>query len=202
MDFVAVVDQVIALLRQRGRVAYRTLQRQFQLDDDALHDLTEELLAQVARATPGYFAPVADAPGFAEALYRLVRELRGAGYDLADLEPLLAGTTDAPEKSSALAELLAAFEARRAHFYGPDDALAVADPSRLDGLALLVYGVLEMPHALERLVLGIAERQPVDVYLPEVAGAVQAPVAALRARLTAAGAADRRSGQRRSVPPP
>ena len=34
MDFVAVVDQVIALLRQRGRVTYRTLQRQFQLDDD------------------------------------------------------------------------------------------------------------------------------------------------------------------------
>ena len=26
MDFVAVVDQVIALLRQRGRVTYRTLQ--------------------------------------------------------------------------------------------------------------------------------------------------------------------------------
>ena len=35
MDFVAVVDQVIALLRQRGRVAYRTLKRQFQLDDEA-----------------------------------------------------------------------------------------------------------------------------------------------------------------------
>jgi class 3 adenylate cyclase/tetratricopeptide (TPR) repeat protein len=44
MDFVAVLDQVIALLRQRGRVTYRTLQRQFQLDDDTLHDLTEELL--------------------------------------------------------------------------------------------------------------------------------------------------------------
>ena len=44
MDFVAVLDQVLALLRQRGRMTYRTLQRQFQLDDDALHDLTEELL--------------------------------------------------------------------------------------------------------------------------------------------------------------
>src|SRR5215813_1587667 len=44
MDFVAIVDQVITLLRQRGRMTYRTLQRQFQLDDDALHDLTEELL--------------------------------------------------------------------------------------------------------------------------------------------------------------
>src|SRR5499426_4884124 len=44
MDFVAVVDQVIALLRQRGRMTYSTLKRQFQLDDDALHDLTDELL--------------------------------------------------------------------------------------------------------------------------------------------------------------
>ena len=32
MDFVAVVDQAIALLRQRGRLTYRTLQRQFTVD--------------------------------------------------------------------------------------------------------------------------------------------------------------------------
>ena len=44
MDFVAVVDQVIALLRQRGRVAYRTLKRQFQLDDEAIEDLKMELI--------------------------------------------------------------------------------------------------------------------------------------------------------------
>ena len=39
MDFVAVLDQVIALLRQRGRITYRTLQRQSQLDEVALEDL-------------------------------------------------------------------------------------------------------------------------------------------------------------------
>ena len=44
MDFVAVMDQVIALLRQRGRVTYRTLKRQFQLDDEVLEDLKEELI--------------------------------------------------------------------------------------------------------------------------------------------------------------
>jgi hypothetical protein len=44
VDFVAVVDQVIVLLRQRGRVAYRTLQRQFQLDDEAIEDLKIELI--------------------------------------------------------------------------------------------------------------------------------------------------------------
>jgi class 3 adenylate cyclase len=43
MDFVAVVDQVVALLRQRGRVTYRPLQRQFQLDADTLADLLAEV---------------------------------------------------------------------------------------------------------------------------------------------------------------
>src|SRR5436309_11576003 len=38
------MDQVIALLRQRGRLTYRTLQRQFQLDDAALDDLKDELI--------------------------------------------------------------------------------------------------------------------------------------------------------------
>jgi hypothetical protein len=55
VDFVAVVDQAIALLRQRGRVAYRTLQRQFQLDDETLEDLTDDLIyaKQLAAAEDG-----------------------------------------------------------------------------------------------------------------------------------------------------
>ena len=44
MDFVAVLDQVIALLRQRGRVTYRTLKIQFTLDDAQLAALKDELL--------------------------------------------------------------------------------------------------------------------------------------------------------------
>src|SRR4030095_14867536 len=44
MDFVTVVDQAIALLRQRGRLTYRTLQLQFQLDDAHLEALKDELL--------------------------------------------------------------------------------------------------------------------------------------------------------------
>src|SRR5260370_22994402 len=44
MDFVAVLDQVIALLHQRGRVTYRTLQLQFTLDDAQLAALKDELL--------------------------------------------------------------------------------------------------------------------------------------------------------------
>src|SRR5262245_41975153 len=44
MDFVAVVEQTIALLRQRGRVTYRTLQIQFTLNDEQLAALKDELL--------------------------------------------------------------------------------------------------------------------------------------------------------------
>ena len=44
MDFYAILDQVVELLRSRQRVTYRTLKRQFDLDDTALEDLKEELL--------------------------------------------------------------------------------------------------------------------------------------------------------------
>jgi hypothetical protein len=44
VDFVAVVDQAIALLHQRGRLTYRTLQLQFQLDAAYLEALKDELI--------------------------------------------------------------------------------------------------------------------------------------------------------------
>jgi class 3 adenylate cyclase len=44
MTFEALLDRAIALLQRRGRVTYRTLKRQFQLDDDVLEDLKEELI--------------------------------------------------------------------------------------------------------------------------------------------------------------
>ncbi|POW84340.1 hypothetical protein C3461_24330, partial [Serratia marcescens] len=44
MDFYAVVDQAFDLLRSRGRVSYRALRRQFDLGDDDLDALKEELL--------------------------------------------------------------------------------------------------------------------------------------------------------------
>ena len=51
MDFVTVVDQAIALLRQRGRLTYRTLQLQFQLDDVHLEALKDELIKGQRLAT-------------------------------------------------------------------------------------------------------------------------------------------------------
>jgi class 3 adenylate cyclase len=44
MDFFEILDQVIDLLRRRGRVTYRALQLQFRLDDNSLAVLKEELI--------------------------------------------------------------------------------------------------------------------------------------------------------------
>jgi class 3 adenylate cyclase/tetratricopeptide (TPR) repeat protein len=44
MTFEDILDQAIAMLERRGRLTYRTLQRQFQLDDATLEDLKDELI--------------------------------------------------------------------------------------------------------------------------------------------------------------
>jgi len=44
MDFYEVLDQVIDLLKQRGRASYRALKVQFNLDDESLEALKEELV--------------------------------------------------------------------------------------------------------------------------------------------------------------
>src|SRR5215475_9887782 len=55
MDFYDILDQVIALLQQRGRVSYRALKVQFHLDDEALEALKDELIEvhQLARDQDG-----------------------------------------------------------------------------------------------------------------------------------------------------
>ena len=44
MGFYDVLDQVLDLLRHRGRVTYRALKREFHLDDDFIEDLKEEII--------------------------------------------------------------------------------------------------------------------------------------------------------------
>src|SRR5262252_9286681 len=44
MDFYAVLDEIRTLLQRRGRVTYRALKVQFQLDDEHLEALKEELI--------------------------------------------------------------------------------------------------------------------------------------------------------------
>ncbi len=43
MTFEEIVDQAIDMVRRRGRVTYRMLKRQFELDDETLDDLVYEL---------------------------------------------------------------------------------------------------------------------------------------------------------------
>src|SRR5215813_14304655 len=44
MGFYEILDQVVDLLRRRGRVTYRALKREFQVDDAFLEDLKDELI--------------------------------------------------------------------------------------------------------------------------------------------------------------
>jgi class 3 adenylate cyclase len=44
MTFEEILDQALAMLPRRGRLSYRTLQRQFALDEDTLNDLKDALL--------------------------------------------------------------------------------------------------------------------------------------------------------------
>jgi hypothetical protein len=44
MTFEEIVDQALAILQRRGRLAYRTIKRQFQLDDETLEDLKTEII--------------------------------------------------------------------------------------------------------------------------------------------------------------
>jgi predicted ATPase/class 3 adenylate cyclase len=69
MNFEEILDQALAMLQRRRRVAYRTLQVQFNLDDNALEALKDELLyaQQVAQDEDGrvlVWTGSADLPSF------------------------------------------------------------------------------------------------------------------------------------------
>jgi hypothetical protein len=71
MTFEELLDQAIALLQRRGRVTYRTLKLQFNLDDEHLEALKEELLYSQSQVRdedgrglvwPGDTSPTATSP--------------------------------------------------------------------------------------------------------------------------------------------
>ena len=57
MSFIEVVDQVIELLRDRERISYRVLKREFDLNDEDIEDLKEEIIGakRVAADEAGRF---------------------------------------------------------------------------------------------------------------------------------------------------
>lgn len=56
MDFYEVVKQAAKLLQHQGKLTYRTLRRQFDLDDDALEDLKGELLPKFCSKIGGFYS--------------------------------------------------------------------------------------------------------------------------------------------------
>jgi hypothetical protein len=55
MKFYEIVEQALTLLQRQGRVSYRALKRELDLDDDVLEDLKAEIIdaKQVARDENG-----------------------------------------------------------------------------------------------------------------------------------------------------
>ena len=98
MDFYEVLDQIIALLRQRGRVSYHALKRQFDVDDAYLEDLKVELIEvqELARDHDGkmlvWFGEAVRTPEStaASATPELVSPTVHAGPPIAHTPPYLA----------------------------------------------------------------------------------------------------------------
>lgn len=124
----------------------------------------------------------------ADALHRTIREVRQAGIGPDELRAGLDGTCEVPAKAEALAAIYERFLAARADFYGPDDCLLAADVDPPPWAALHVVGPTDPPAALERLLLDIAGRIGVSVYLPEYGTEADEATAAFRDRLAATGA--------------
>ena len=101
MTFEEILDQAMAMLQRHGRVAYRTLKRQFTLDDTALEDLKEAILFAhpqvVDEAGRGLIwsapsavhpAPVAPPPAIPQPLDAERRHSRCCSADLVGSTPL------------------------------------------------------------------------------------------------------------------
>ncbi|HUT79383.1 MAG TPA: PD-(D/E)XK nuclease family protein, partial [Polyangia bacterium] len=146
------------------------------------------LLRQIAADQPGYFEPVGQAPGFADALHRLVRELRAAGLEPEEFSASLADACEVPEKAEALAAIYERFLELRSEFFGPDDALLAAEFENPPWTELHAVGLTNPPVALRAALAGLAEHIPVTAYLPTTD--TEADVATLEFRdwLTSVGA--------------
>jgi class 3 adenylate cyclase/predicted ATPase len=80
MDFYEVLDQVVDLLKQRERVTYRAIKRQFNIDDEFIEDLKAELITaqRLALDEQGEVLVWAGEAGTSPALQEDVHPLPGA----------------------------------------------------------------------------------------------------------------------------
>ena len=108
MDFYEVLDQIRGLLQTRGRVTYRALKVQFQLDDDHLEALKDELIEaeQVAADENGKLlvwtgnldaAPETASPSLQQASYPAAQDDKPMDVEAPSPEP---STPDAERRVS------------------------------------------------------------------------------------------------------
>ena len=149
------------------------------------------LLRQIAATHEGYFEPVRETAGIADALFHLFGELRGAGYDGETFRHAVGDACETPEKADALATLFDDWLSRRSGFYGAADALlSTAAPESPPWTSLTVHGLWEASPALRACLARLAERIPVTLLLPETGTDADEATADLRAWALATGAAE------------
>jgi RecB family exonuclease len=146
------------------------------------------LLRQIGGEHDGYFEPVRDTPGFGDALHRLTRELRGAGYGSDTFGAAIENTCDAKGKAEALNSIFVDFLKRRSALYGPDDCLLAAKVGDLPWERLAIFGVWNPPAALLEVLASVAERIPVGTFLPATGTSADTAVADFAGWLDARGA--------------
>lgn len=171
------------------RLAEHRMRREGRRPLSALAD--RALVHEVARGADGYFAPVSAAPGFAEVLGRLFRELRAAGLEAADFAAGAAGE----RKREDLAGLYAAYLQARSEVYDGQDCLqALRAEDALDA-AVIVHGIWQMPLTLRQALERLSERVEVTVVLPRQDPETDAAHGALREWLERCRAAEERCAE-------
>ncbi len=109
MTFEEILDQAVAMLQRRGRIAYSALKRQFDLDDAYLEDLKDALLyahPQVVTGLSEVFllaGRLADASGLAKRAFALSQDRKERGVQAHVLRLLgdIAMHRDPPEVDQA-----------------------------------------------------------------------------------------------------
>jgi ATP-dependent helicase/DNAse subunit B len=156
----------------------------------------ERMIAEeTAERARGYFEPVAHTAGFAQALDRLLGELRQAALDSETFASAIAGLESESgndQKLAALADLFAQAAQRRSGFHGRDDLIRMADAARFRDAELLVYGVWRVSTLQQQLLKQLMERVTLSFYLPDGAADASDAHAALRVWLVSCGATEER----------
>jgi ATP-dependent helicase/DNAse subunit B len=165
----------------------------------------ERIIAEeTAERARGYFEPVAHAAGFAQALERLLRDLRSAGLSPATLaaaiDELDAVHTGSTGKLTALAALFAESEQRRNGFHGRNDLIRMADAERFRSSELLVYGIWNFTTIQQQMLKRLMEHAALTVYLPDGQPDANGIHASLRAWLASLGATELRLDAAETAP--